>query len=60
MKNDTENIIFQIVEEEIDRFKENDLSKKTTKANIANSVKKRIDNIEDDVTDKESNNTKQG
>ena len=60
MKNDTENIIFQIVEEEVDRFKDNDLSKKTTKANIANSVKKRIDNIEDDVTDKESNNTKQG
>tara|TARA_R110000824_G_scaffold107621_7_gene254039 strand:- start:22219 stop:22401 length:183 start_codon:yes stop_codon:yes gene_type:complete len=60
MKNDTENIIFQIVEEEVDRFKGNDLSKKTTKANIANSVKKRIDNIEDDVTDKESNITKQG
>lgn len=60
MKNDTENIIFQIVEEEVDRFKDNDLSKKTTKANIANSVKKRIDNIEDDVTDKKSNNTKQG
>jgi hypothetical protein len=60
MKNDTENIIFQIVEEEVDRFKDNDLSKKTTKANIANSVKKRIDNIEDDATDKESNSTKQG
>ena len=60
MKNDTENIIFQIVEEEVDRFKDNDLSKKTTKANIANSVKKRIDNLEDDDTDKESNSTKQG
>ena len=51
---ETKEIIIQIVEEEVDRFEDNDLEKRSTQVNLSNEVKRRIDNLqEEDKEDEE-------
>ena len=45
---ETKKIIFQIVEEEVERFEDNDLEKRSTQVNLSNEVKKRIDNLQEE------------
>ena len=50
---ETKKIIFQIVEEEVDRFEDNDLEKRSTQVNLSNEVKRRIDKIQSDQEEKD-------
>ena len=50
---ETKKIIFQIVEEEVERFKDNDLEKRSTQVNLSNEVKRRIDKIQSDQEEKD-------
>jgi len=45
---ETKKIIFQIVEEEVERFEDNDLEKRSTQVNLSNEVKRRIDNLQEE------------
>ena len=45
---ETKKIIFRIVEEEVERFEDNDLEKRSTQVNLSNEVKKRIDNLQEE------------
>ena len=54
---ETKKIIFQIVEEEVERFEDNDLEKRSTQVNLSNEVKRRIDNIQEEQ-DKEDKKNK--
>ena len=49
---ETKKIIFQIVEEEVERFEDNDLEKRSTQVNLSNEVKRRIDKLQEE--DKEN------
>lgn len=50
---ETKKIIFQIVEEEVERFEDNDLEKRSTQVNLSNEVKRRIDKIQSDQEEKD-------
>ena len=50
---ETKEIIIQIVEEEVDRFEDNDLEKRSTQVNLSNEVKRRIDKIQSDQEEKD-------
>ena len=41
------------MEEEVERFKDNDLEKRSTQVNLSNEVKRRIDKIQSDQEEKD-------
>ena len=45
---ETKKIIFRIVEEEVERFEDNDLEKRSTQVNLSNEVKRRIDKLQEE------------